>query len=114
MCRVFYNKIAKEKGLNNQCLHFYTHPRCKMLGIDEQGRYYPIKNKTKNLWVSGYAATLDSKHVYYAPTIAEVVMWLYEKHGIWICVATIPFEKHFMFEQILFITDQVPNSRWGV
>ena len=21
------------------------------------------------------------------PTIAEVVMWLYEKHGIWVCVA---------------------------
>lgn len=23
---------------------------------------------------------------YLKPTIAEVVMWLYEKHGIWICV----------------------------
>ena len=23
---------------------------------------------------------------YYAPTIADVVMWLYEKHGIWIHV----------------------------
>lgn len=28
--------------------------------------------------------SLDS--IYLAPTIAEVVMWLYEKHGIWIWV----------------------------
>ena len=28
--------------------------------------------------------SLDS--IYLAPTIAEVVMWLYEKHGIWIDV----------------------------
>jgi len=77
-------KLLKEKGFDKQCSNFYTNPRCKMFGIDEHGRYYPIKNKAKNLWISGNAATLDSKHVYYAPTIAEVVMWLYEKHGIWI------------------------------
>ena len=79
-------KLLKEKGFDETSLNFYTNPRCKMFGIDEHGRYYPIKNKAKTLWVSGHAATLDSKHVYYAPTIAEVVIWLYEKHGIWISV----------------------------
>lgn len=29
-----------------------------------------------------------SFNFYFAPTIAEVVMWLYEKYGIWICVNT--------------------------
>jgi hypothetical protein len=77
-------KLLKEKGFDEPCLNFYTNPRCKMFGIDEHNRYYPIKNKAKKLWTSGNAATLDSKHVYYAPTIAEVVMWLYEKHGIWV------------------------------
>lgn len=91
-------KLLKEKGFDEQCSNFYASPRCKMFGIDEHGRYYPIKNKAKTLWISGHAATLDSRHVYYAPTIAEVIMWLYEKHGVWICVATIPFEKHFTFE----------------
>ena len=27
---------------------------------------------------------IDSNIFPYAPTISEVVMWLYEKHGIWI------------------------------
>jgi hypothetical protein len=67
-------KLLKEKGFSNRCSNFYTNPRCKMFGIDEHGRYYPIKNKAKNLWISGNAATLDSKHVYYAPTIADVVI----------------------------------------
>lgn len=79
-------KLLKEKGFEEISSNFYTNPRCKMFGIDEHGRYYPIKNKAKSLWISGNAATLDSKHVYYAPTIAEVVMWLYEKHGIWIVI----------------------------
>ena len=82
-------KLLKEKGFEEISSNFYTNPRCKMFGIDEHGRYYPIKNKAKSLWISGNAATLDSKHVYYAPTISEVVMWLYEKHGIWITVCVI-------------------------
>lgn len=77
-------KLLKEKGFEEISSNFYTNPRCKMFGIDEHGRYYPIKNKAKSLWISGNAVTLDSKHVYYAPTIAEIVMWLYEKYGIWI------------------------------
>ena len=31
---------------------------------------------------------------YSAPTIAEVVMWLYEKHGIWIIVNPIPYSDN--------------------
>ena len=76
--------LLKEKGFDKECLNFYTNPKCKMFGIDDKDRYYPIRNQSKKLWVSGNAAALNSKNVYYAPTIAEVVMWLYEKHGIWI------------------------------
>ena len=90
-------KLLKEKGFEEISSNFYTNPRCKMFGIDEHGRYYPIKNKAKSLWISGNAATLDSKHVYYAPTIAEVVMWLYEKHGIWIEVVKPVRQKLFRF-----------------
>ena len=79
-------KLLKEKGFDKQCLRFYTNPRCKMFGIDEHGRYYPIKNRAKKLWLSGKAATLYSKHVFYAPTIADVIMWLYEKYEIWVAI----------------------------
>ncbi len=34
----------------------------------------------------------------YPRTIAGVVMWLYDTHGIWISVGNVPFEKEFMFE----------------
>jgi hypothetical protein len=86
-------KLLKEKKFDVLSSNFYTNPRCKMFGIDEHGRYYPIKNKAKNLWISGNAATLDSKHVYYAPTVSDLVMWLYEKYGIWIS----PTHQHNQF-----------------
>jgi hypothetical protein len=91
-------KLLKEKDFDKQCSNFYTNPRCKMFGIDEHSRYYPIKNKAKTLWISGEAATLDSKHVYYAPTIAEVVMWLYEKHGIWIHICYMTDTKNWLWD----------------
>lgn len=88
-------KLLKEKEFEEISSNFYTNPRCKMFGIDEHGRYYPIKNKAKSLWISGNAVTLDSKHVYYAPTIADVVMWLYEKYGIWINVSITIHKEYF-------------------
>ena len=79
-------KLLKEKRFDNTTSHFYTKPNSKMFGIDEHGRYYPIKNKAKSLWVVGNAAALNIENVYQAPTIADVCMWLYEKHKIWISI----------------------------
>ena len=77
-------KLLKEKGFNDQTLHFYTKPKSKMFGIDEHNRYYNIVNTPKKLYTCGEHSVADIKNVYSAPTIATVVMWLYEKHGIWI------------------------------
>lgn len=62
-------KLLKEKEYNvynpkqynghNDYLYNYTESQCKLFG-----------------------------DVYYAPIIAEVIMWLYEEHGIWIEVTT--------------------------
>ena len=86
-------KLLKEKGFNEQSSCFYTKPNSKMFGLDEHGRCYPIKNNPKTLWVIGNAVTLNEKNVYLAPTIAEVVMWIYEKYDIWISVDMV-FEEH--------------------
>ena len=50
-----------------------------------------MKNSNDNNWTE--IRTQDSQRydfvnhpVYDAPTIADVVMWLYEKHGIWVSV----------------------------
>lgn len=60
-------KLLKEKGFDNESAHYYNE-KGEML-FDA---YYPSLQPTK-------------PDVYYDnPTIAEVIMWLYEKHGIWI------------------------------
>ena len=42
-----------------------------------------------------------------APTIAEVVMWLYEKHGIWISVEQNIYENRF--DYLITITTGLPT-----
>lgn len=72
-------KLLKEKGFNLKVINFYNYdklstPFDKDRQVDGLINYNPINwNGTKNHYTS-------------APTIAEVIMWLYEKHGIWIAV----------------------------
>ena len=79
-------KLLKEKEFdkNEEVYKFYVKPRSKMFGTDEKGRYYPMKNIPKKLYTIGEHAALNSTSVYIAPTISDVVMWIYEKYGIWI------------------------------
>ena len=79
-------KLLKEKGFDEETLHFYTKSRSKMFGINEHNRYYNIVNTPKKLYTCGEHSVADVKNVYSAPTITDVVMWLYEKHGIWIVI----------------------------
>ena len=58
-------KVLKEKGFNIPQLYFY---------IDGDISWKVDNTRCRNQIEGEYAA----------PTIAEVVMWLYEKHGIWI------------------------------
>lgn len=61
-------KLLKEKGFDIPTLYFY---------LDGSLKYnHSIKPRNSNVLLG----TLDVS----APTIAEVVMWIYEKHGIWI------------------------------
>ena len=55
-------KLLNEKGFDEKCEHWaYLDNNCM-------------------------AMVYDSKTCVKVPTISEVVMWLYEKHGIWIAV----------------------------
>jgi hypothetical protein len=65
-------KLLKEKGINIYSEYRYT---------DFNG----IERLEKDV----------SEIFPYAPTIAEVVMWLYEKHRIWVWV--IPFETNTQY-----------------
>ena len=54
-------KLLKEKGLDIEKPNFYN-------------SHGQLKTTVQDFFIPRYEA----------PTIAEVVMWLYEKHGIWI------------------------------
>jgi hypothetical protein len=68
-----------------------------------------FEQKTKSYNEDGKLVTVsltirrfNPEKIYYpAPTIAEVVMWLYEKHGIWIEASLNQFSKpkdlHWMY-----------------
>jgi len=87
-------KLLKEKEFDLSTERFYPKPKCKLFGIDKHSRCYPIVNKTQTYFI-GKAAVLKEENFYLAPTIAEVVMWLYEKHGVWIVVDNLIDNKFY-------------------
>lgn len=71
-------KLLKEKGFMDK--NMYGDVRLSQPKFyDNTGVIHDIKNAFEN-------TELNLKECYNAPTIADVVMWLYEKHGIWISV----------------------------
>jgi len=68
-------KLLKEKGFDLYCQHSYWKGE---LTLHTPG--YALKDGTTS------QANYFNFERYYAPTISEVVMWLYEKHGLWISV----------------------------
>ena len=62
-------KLLKEKGFEETSQKWYS---------TEGSHYYQDEFSNNRGSVPSYCCE--------APTIAEIVMWLYEKHGIWISV----------------------------
>lgn len=53
-------------------------------GFDKECKEYWNLIEYSSEWIVEHRINPDSVDFMYAPTISEVVMWLYEKHGIWI------------------------------
>lgn len=75
-------KLAKEKGFNIECLHFYAKPKSKMFGLDEHNRSYSITNKSKSLYTIGEHAALHIESVYFAPTQSLLQKFIRETRGV--------------------------------
>ena len=82
-------KLLKEKGFDEPTTDCYnlngllfSNGWCEYIADDPEfdGLVYPNKLKEKDVLT---------------PTIAEVVMWLYEKHGIWISVEMTGSKKFY-------------------
>ena len=77
------SKKLKEKGFDKSCFSFYR--------INGKIDYYSLCLNV-NKWTNNFAA----------PTIVDVVSWLYEKHNIWMWVE--------MYEKDNKFTPQIPKA----
>ena len=77
-------KLAKEKELSEgvETIYFYTHQKCKMYGIDEHNRHYPIVNTPGKLYNILEDATLHPHNIILAPTQSLLQKWLREEFNI--------------------------------
>ena len=82
-------KLLKEKGFDEDCYRTYSNGKISPFPLLENMGGEPILNPLDYKWKN----SLIHESVISAPTIAEVVMWLYEKNRIWIYVS-IDNEKH--------------------
>lgn len=87
-------KLLKEKGFNEK--PFYIKSNTDYI----EGYNFDVEDENDSLKVAEFQFEDNvCSHLYLKPTIAEVVMWLYEKHGIWINVKgddnkTFKYELH--------------------
>ena len=83
-------KLLQEKGFDEPCSHAYKEVESPVLYIHRDKKY---NNSFKKEWQDSVRKNshMDNAVIkrYSAPTIADVIMWLYEKHGIWIGVGNI-------------------------
>jgi hypothetical protein len=94
-------KLLKEEGFDEYCLFvwneenleepYYYAEHYEM--ICNKVHYYGDIPMINNSYIEKYATYVEKNEeteecyeLLACPTIAEVVMWLYEKHGIWISV----------------------------
>jgi hypothetical protein len=78
-------KLLKDKGFDEKCSHYYID---NFQNFKHDGKLYKtgLPNDWDNDNILQFVKRTNQPHLCNAPTVAEVLMWLYEKHGIWICV----------------------------
>lgn len=85
------SKLLKEKGFDEPCSHAYKEVESPILYVHQDKKY---NNSFKKEWQNTVRKNshMDNAVInrYSAPTIAKVIMWLYETHEIWISV-----DRHF-------------------
>lgn len=91
-------KLLKEKGFDKPLLNCYFgdvfYPNYSVVNqyderyMEDEGyfRLIPYNENDKGLDLETINFNDWGSNYYSAPTIADVAMWLYEKHGIWISV----------------------------
>ena len=81
-------KLLKEKGFDELCSHAYKEVESPILYIHQDKKY---NNSFKKEWQNTVRKNSNMNNAtinrYSAPTIGEVVMWLYDNHRIYIHIS---------------------------
>lgn len=123
-------KLLKEKGFDEYCFFiwneenleepYYYAENYQMICL--RIHYYGDIPMVNNSYIEKHATyvekdetTEETYELLTAPTIAEVVMWLYEKHGIWIEVRKVNYSR-FDYkiingtESLMYVKTHLHNS----
>ena len=102
-------KLLKEKGFDKPTPTYYEHALTSQIDSetnDHTGTFGWKKGETNLQYGffrnNGGMADLTNENGYMcsAPTIADVIMWLYNRHQIWISVANVYYIGH----KIVFVS----------
>jgi len=90
-------KLLKEKGFDQTCQQRYI--KCS---LDKEIIFQ--EDCSEYNWNYNYD---DSSNTYYsAPTISDIVDWIYEKHGIWIEVSRDYADGKYIYQYFIDIHNQ--------
>lgn len=91
-------KSLKEKGFDDLCTAYYNQALFEGKNPDWEGVFPKFTVfKRHDTHFNSKPIINDQWFDCSAPTISEVVMWLYEKHGIWV-VVNISIDNTWYFE----------------
>ncbi len=123
-------KLLKEKEFDKRTMHYYFEDGefkdNKLTGTngyygeEYSFSYNEFLENWNDKWLTkkngdrcfGCSKSHGYLETYSAPTISEVVMWLYEKHGIWIGVQPTSVVGKFQF-RTYYNNKSVMNQHWN-
>lgn len=113
-------KLLKEKGFDEWCNHYYEHSLTESYN-EQDGYSGPFGwKKCETNYQSGfhinnskYDNSNEAWFLCSAPTIAEVVMWLYEKYGIWVYVDNNHIHKWWYCAHLIGSSDKYDASQYN-
>lgn len=97
------SRLLKQKGFNEETIHY----RFENSTVTTPTR---MGNSTKGNWNA-----FPTKLRISAPTITEVIMWLYKEHGIWVDCVLSRNKKQFTFliQSLNFDADKFLNEYYN-
>lgn len=116
-------KLLKEKGYNNPCSHYYEHALTSRIDGEtgnNTGAFGWEKGEThlhSHYFINNIKGVDFSDNNWYmcaAPTIAEVIDWIYEKKGVWVSVYTMEKWHENENEMIQYFDYTIKQMKLGL